>query len=368
MSVLSCRTKADLNGGKSSPREGNRYAERFSVIKHEGYSELTLINPFQGAKNENYRWILLNRDTTIDERADSSSVIKVPVQKLVCMSTTWLSMLKSLGCKNLIKGISGRNLVFDSELRAMMDSGDIRDVGFEDNLNKELIVAISPDVILNYGIGGESSGYVSKIREMGYKVVFLGDYLEREPLARVEWIKVLGLLIGKEKQADSLFSIIERRYNEIRDSVKNFSTVRPSVLLGLPWKDTWYVSPGNSFVSKMIEDAGGNYIWRETVSDVSMPYGLENVYLKAMKADFWFNTGAAESLNDIISVDPRLGQLPPFISGRVYNNNSRISFSGANDYWESGTMNPHIILRDLASVLHPELFNCDSLYYYKRLK
>ena len=57
---------------------------------------------------------------------------------------------------------------------------------------------------------------------------------------------------------------------------KNISD-KPKVLLGLPFKDTWYISPGNSFISKLISDAGGDYLWKNTESSVSMPYGIENV-------------------------------------------------------------------------------------------
>ncbi len=77
--------------------------------------------------------------------------------------------------------------------------------------------------------------------------------------------------------------------------MQEISLKNRQVLLGLPFKDTWFVSPGNSFISKLIEDAGGSYLWKDTKSAVSMPFGLENVYLKAVNADFWLNIGTVQN-------------------------------------------------------------------------
>jgi iron complex transport system substrate-binding protein len=142
---------------------------------------------------------------------------------------------------------------------------------------------------------------------------------------------------------------------------------KPVVLLGLPYKDTWYISPGNSFINQLIKDAGGSYLWENTSSSTSMPYGLENVFISAVKADYWLNIGTVTTSSEIIAVDSRLGELPSFSKGKLYNNNNRITPSGGNDYWESGTVHPHIILKDLATILHPELFSDNKLFYYRKI-
>ncbi len=118
----------------------------------------------------------------------------------------------------------------------------------------------------------------------------------------------------------------------------------------------------------MIEDAGGDYLWKETESSVSMPFGIENVYLKALTADYWLNTGAAKTKSEISAVDRRLEDLPCFGNGRLYNNNNRLTEAGGNDYWESGSVYPHIILKDISSILHPELFPDYQAVYYRNVK
>ena len=167
--------------------------------------------------------------------------------------------------------------------------------------------------------------------------------------------------------ADSIFRTIENEYNNLKSFIRANITERPSVLLGLPFKDTWYISPGNSYISALIADAGGDYLWQNTESSVSMPTGLENVFLKALAADYWLNAGSANSLEEIMSIDPRLARLRCFKSGNVFNNTKRTNAAGGNDYWEGGCLKPHIILRDIASILHPGLFPAVELYYYKKL-
>lgn len=248
-----------------------------------------------------------------------------------------------------------------------VEKGLVEDVGYEANLNKELILRISPDLIMMYGIGSESSGYVGKIKELGIKVIFNADYLETDPVAKAEWIKLFGALYCKESMADSIFVSEQETYDSIKAFISKNISIQPKVLLGLPFKDTWFISPGNSFISRMISDAGGIYLWAKTESSVSMPYGIETVFMSALTADFWLNIGSVNSKDEISAVDIRLAELPCYKNGNLYNNNKRISLNGGNDYWESGSLYPHVILKDIASILHPGLFEDYELFYYKKI-
>jgi len=342
-------------------------AERFTLEKKTGWTEIKIINPWQGATGVNQTYYLLKRGSAIPYGLDTMSVIFVPIRKIVCMSTTHIAMISELGEGNSIEGVSGTGLIYSPDITSNVKKGLVSEVGYEANLNKELILKISPDLIMIYGIGSESSGYVGKIKELGIKVIINGDYLETDPLGRAEWIKLFGALYCKENMADSIFNSEVDEYNRLKSFIgKNIKT-RPKVLLGLPFKDTWYISPGNSFISKLISDSGGDYLWKDTESSISMPYGIENVYLKGLTADYWLNIGSAGSKNDISSVDPRFNDLPCFKNGNLYNNNKRINSNGGNDYWESASLHPYRLLNDIAIILHPELFNDQELFYYRKI-
>ena len=342
-------------------------AERFTLEKKSGYTILKIINPWQGADNINLVYHLIRRGDELPPGMDTSMVIFVPVKKIICMSTTHIAMITALGEENSISGASGAGFVFSESLIKNIEKGLVEDVGYDANMNKELILKISPDLVMMYGIGSESAGYVGKIKELGVKVVFNADYLETDPLSKAEWIKLFGALYCKEELADSIYRSEIEAYEEVKSFISKNITVRPKVLLGLPFKDTWYISPGNSFISKLITDAGGDYLWGKTVSYVSMPFGIENVYLSALSADFWLNIGSVKTKEEIYAVDQRLKDLPCFKSGSMYNNNRRITLNGGNDYWESGTVYPHLILKDIASILHPGLFSNYELFFYRKI-
>jgi iron complex transport system substrate-binding protein len=369
ITFISCNEKKGVKyQDKSGGGELISIAKRIAIEKFSDYTKVTIINPWQGADNVNMVYYLVRRGTALPRNIDSSKVIPVPVRKIVCMSTTHVAMISAMGEENSIAGMSGTSFIYSGQLNAMAEKGLISDVGYEANLNKELILKIKPDITMIYGVGSESSGYVGKIEELGIRVIYNADYLETDPLGKAEWIKLFGALYCMESRADSIYSAEVKAYNSLKLYISGNIRRRPAVLLGLPFKDTWFVSPGNSFVSKMIADAGGEYLWKDTESSVSMPYGLENVYLKAVKADFWLNIGTVRMKRDIPAVDQRLTELPCFRSGKLYNNNNRVTEAGGNDFWESGTVYPHLILNDIASILHPELFPDYKLFYYKKIE
>lgn len=347
-----------------------QYAKRLKIENKNNYSQVTVYDPWQDAKGISQSWYLVKKGSKPPAESDPASVIFIPVKRIICMSTTHVAMISALDEENSIAGMSGTDFLFNESILEKSENGLIGEIGYEENLNKERIIGLSPDILIAYGIGSESAGYLSKLIEMGIKILFNADYLEEDPLGKAEWIKLFGALYGKEYLADSLFTDMENKYLSLKNYINENINARPEVLLGLPFRDTWYISPGNSYISCLIDDAGGNYLWRDNHSSVSMPLGIENVYLKAVNADYWLNTGNINNKKEILAIDGRLASLRCFKEGNVFNNNKRVSPKGGNDYWENGCINPHIILKDIASILHPYLFNekGDEYFFYKKIE
>jgi iron complex transport system substrate-binding protein len=343
-------------------------AERFRLEKTDSCTILTIINPWQGARDIQLVYYLVNSASRSFHYDDTLKIIHVPIKKIICTSTTHIAMIAALGEEASIAGISGAKYIYNESVAGRIRNGLIPEIGYDAGIDNELILKIAPDLLIMYGIGGEGEGYTAKLREMGIKVMFDADYLENDPLGKAEWIKLFGALYCKENISDSIFKSISVSYEQLKEQIAGKIKNRPSVLLGLPFKDTWYISPGNSYISRLIYDAGGRYLWSDVESSMSMPYSLENVYLKSFKAEFWLNTGNVNSKSEIAAFDPRLSDIESFKNGYLFNNNKRISPGGGNDYWESGTINPQVILRDIACILHPELFEDHNLVYYRKVE
>ena len=343
-------------------------ASRFRIDDFNGFRRLTVFDPWQNSKGNELVYYLVPHNMPLPDSISETQVVRIPVKRIVCMSTTHIAMLSALGEAGIIVGVSGTGLVYDSLIRAAVAGGRIPDVGYESNLDKELIVSLRPDLLMAYGVGASSAEYLRKLSEMGVKVMYNADYLEEHPLARCEWLKVFGILTGREAEADSLLREVVAAYSSLADRVRSAVKDKPDVLLGAPWEDVWYISPANSYTGRLISDAGGRYLFGDLTEPNSVPYSVEAVFRRATEADLWLNPGTAESLNDIAVSDHRMTRLPVFSSGSVWNNRNRMTPSGGNDYWEGAVVHPDLLLMDIVSIIHPELLPGYKQLYFKRLE
>jgi len=363
-----CQHPGGRDSGSSRMLEGElQYARGFRIEKAPDYKILHVINPWQGSRSILFQYILTEDPARVPDSLKKHPVIRIPVNRVVCMSTTHVAMIDALGESDAIVGISGSDYITHKALRSKLETGSVRDVGADQTLNYELILSLRPELVLAYGITAEVSGMVNRLGGLGIPVVLNGDYLEDEPLGKTEWIRFLAAFFDLDKKADSIFNSVASTYGDYKELVRD-KREKPSVMTGLPWKDTWYIPGGKSFAAAYIEDAGGTYLWEDLDSREAVPLDLEAIYARAASADLWINCGAAMSLADILETDARLIRFKPAGAGRVFNNNARINPAGGNDFWESGVMAPHLILADLISIFHPEVLPDHELVYYMHLE
>lgn len=366
--ALSCCISNNNSEYDAKRLVNNDYAKLFSISDSGSYYRLDIFSPWQGAENIEITYYLAENTDLIPGNVKESSKIKLPINKCVCLSTTHVAMIEAAGSLETIIGVSGTDYVSNTLLREKIEKGEVKDVGYDSNLNTELITSLNPDIVFVYGIGPESAGYMSKLETVGIPTLFICDYLELHPLAKCEWMKLFGVLFASEDVVNSNFLKTKINYESLRDSINRIISSRPGVMLGLPYKDKWFISPGNSYVSALINDAGGEYIWADRHSYRSMPMGIESVFRQAIDSEYWLNIGNVRTVNELLALDNRFAELGPVKSGKLYNNVARLSENGANDYWESGAVRPDLVLRDIASILHPDLITNHELYYYLKVK
>ncbi len=367
--LFSCQTGSRENRHSYFPNGSQginteiRYAEGFSVSEVNGIKKLSVFNPWQKAKDISFCYYLLKNNQALPPGLSENEIIRVPVQSIVCLSTTHIGFIEILGETNKITAVAGSRYISSAALRNRINAGLVKDIGYDQNLNYELLVSLKPGLVMVYGIGSETTGYLNKLRELGIKVIFNAEYLERTPLGKAEWIKFVGHLFQKEEKAEAIFESIENEYQSLT-ALAAVAENRPNVLINLPWRGNWHMAGGDSFFARMIKDAGGRYLWEENTDRESFPADIESVFQRARIADVWINTGTAATIEDILAEDQRLQRIKPILSGRVYNNNGKLSESGGNDYWEKGIVEPQVILKDLIHIFHPGLIPDHRLVYY----
>jgi len=367
--LASCHRNSEVEPtlGEGEGASYTRYASGFEVDNYGTFKLLHVFDPWQSSKGVTFSYVLAKNRAFVPDSLDHLTFIQTPVSNVVTLSTTHVAMIDQLGKGTSIKGVSGTGFIYNSSLRNRIEDGDVKEVGYDQGLNYEAIVGLQPDVLFMYGVDGSVMATSQKLAELSVPVVFCGDYLEPHPLGKAEWIRFLSLFYDMEEHADRFFSEIDSAYNSYRSLTRAIQN-RPLVLTGLPWKDTWYMAGGESFAARLIRDAGGDYLWADNHSAQAVPLDLESVYVRAVQAQIWINPGAATSLNELHNFDQRFTELGVIQSGMIFNNNARLNLSGGNDYWESGTVRPDLVLADLIQVFHPDLLVDHQLFYYRQLK
>jgi len=364
--LVSCNNIDNKNDNKVNESlniETLNYAKGFGIEVNDNYKLLTIHNPWQGAQKVEYKYLLIKKGAKVpDIKADF--IIETPIERVVCLSTTHIAFIDVINETQSIFGVSGKDYVNNSKIRQRIEKNEVVDVGFDNSLNYELIAGLNPDLVITYGVGSQVAGYNQKLNDLGIKTVICAEYLENHPLGKLEWIKFLAAFYNKEDLAYKYYNEIEKEYISLLSQIDS-STVKPKVLFGLPWKDSWYVPGGQSYLAKMVEDAGGEYLWKDNDSRESTPYDIESMFVMASKADVWLNTGSVNSKSDILKTDPRFKSFKPFNESKIFNNNNITNIFGGNDYWESGLVEPHLVLKDMIQIFHPELLSDHKLVYYK---
>ena len=357
------------NASEKTTDEGRlrlEYAKGFNISNFGNYRKASVINPWQKSSGINLEYYLVDQTKEIPSGLERKQVIRTPVSRVICLSTSHVGFLSALHEISSLKAISGAAFVSDQEAQKAVASHDIVDIGYDQGINYELILRLKPNLIIAYGVGGDVTGFINKLRDFGLNVILNGEYLEETPLAKAEWIKFVGAFYNKEPEAGEYFSRIEKNYKAIAQKVQNVKN-RPVIMTGLPYKDAWWMAGGHSNLAALIHDAGGEFLWKENSSRESFVVSLEEVVIRSQKADFWINCGTVNTINELISTDSRFATFPQVKKKAIFNNNLKIGPGGGNDYWEQGVVRPDLILSDLVRIFHPEIDSNKVYNFYKRV-
>lgn len=339
------------------------YAKGFTIMGADSMAStiISTTSPWQGADNVRMDYFI-SRNGEKPGSDFKGQVIKAGAKRIVCMSSSYIAMFDALGQADRIVGVSGIDYITNDYIQKNRDN--IKDVGAEINL--ETVAMLRPDIVLLYGIGDARTAETEKLKELSIPYMYVGEYLEESPIGRAEWLVAMSELTDSREKGIEVFNRIPERYERLKSLTDSISH-RPLVMLNTPWADSWVLPPSNSYMPRLISDAGGEYIYKDNNSSTSIPIGLETAYSLVSKADFWLNLSSMSSLEEVSGINSKLSETRVFKEKRVYNNNRRVNSNGANDFWESSVVMPDIVLRDLIKIFHPEILS-DSLYYYRQLK
>lgn len=346
------------------------YAKGFT-IRHSAEDGATLImvqNPWQGAEGVEKMLLIDPRGKFRTATNANLQRIEGEAARIVCLSSSHIAMLDALDQTERVVGVSGIDFITNDYIVKNRDL--IGDVGYDNNMNYELLIALDADIVLLYGVEAENS-IERKLYELGIPYLYIGEYVEQSPLGKAEWLITVAEITGQRAEGIAQFKRIEQNYNSLLERVAQHiaNQPRPRVMINTPYRDSWVLPPQHSYITTLVRDAGGDCYTSPGNGTTSQPIDIEQALIYTESADLWINVGGCNSLRELTDQNPRFAATAVVTKGLVYNNNARRTPQGGSDFWESGVVRPDLILKDLTTIFHPDVMGEEhTLYYYKQLK
>ncbi|MBP5799216.1 MAG: ABC transporter substrate-binding protein [Prevotella sp.] len=288
--------------------------------------------------------------------------VRIPIYNTICMTALQLSNFTILDAHDVVKGITGTKNLFNQDILQRVKDGRIVKIGMEGDFDTELVLAANPDVIF---ISPSKRGGYDAIKETGITLVPHLGYKELDPLGQAEWIKFVGMFIGKEKEANEIFNGIESRYLELKEKASEAKN-RPTVTSGEMHYGNWHAVGGKNYLAQIFRDAGAEYVINdEETSGEDLEF--EKMYALAANADYWriLNSYPGEfSYEALKASEPRNELFKAFKEKKVIYCNMK-----QQPYYEISPVQPDVLLKDFVAIFHPELVEKDyQPVFYKLLK
>lgn len=227
------------------------YADQFSVDRYE--NGISLVTVGDGEK-----YLLVPENETVETSGDIT-VITTPVDNIYLAASSAMDLFFGIGADDRIFATSTleRDWSLPYVKQAMSDE-DILYAGKYSAPDYELILSEGCGVAIESTMIYHKPEVKEQLERFGIPVFVERSSYESHPLGRLEWVKLYGLMTGKEEEAEKLFS----EQSELLQSVsQNGSAGKTAAFFYISQKGSAVVRKPDDYVSKMIQLAGGEYIF-----------------------------------------------------------------------------------------------------------
>lgn len=308
----------DLAGLKYDHSLELQYADQFAVDYYEGdYALITIVGDGQ--------FLVVPEGKEAPEGLDEDiTVIHQPLENIYLVATSTMDFFRALdGIGSIsLSGTKADGWYID-EAKEALESGAISFAGKYNAPDYELILSKKCDLALESTMIYHNPEVKEKLEEFGIPVLVEHSSYENHPLGRTEWVKLYGALLDKEEEAEAVFEEQAEKLNSIKDSENTGKTVAFFYINSMGSAN---VRKSNDYVSKMIELAGGNYIFNDLGTDEeglsTMNMGMEDFYAGARDADYIiYNStidGELKSLDELLKKSELLKDFKAVKEGNVW--------------------------------------------------
>lgn len=354
--LFSCKEGVQHKSTKSNLFSVIQYANNFKLIEKSNYTELQIVDPEKGIVERKFALIDKGNNPVL---ASDIERIALPVKGIICLSATHIGMMNKLGAISQIKGTSFRKYIANSKVLEQIKAHKIREFSGIDQLNPERLLKTNATVVMYDGFGTFPANE-EKLKKLGVACIPNYDWRETNPLGKAEWIKLFGILSGKENKANHYFTSIQKEYHHLLQKEKTHTTNR-TFISGSLIGDLWYMPAGQSFLANLLNDAQVDYVEKKSKGTGSVSFTLEHCITAHKEAKVWINPGVA-SYKELLHLNPKYRFFRAFQKKQIY-----CYSHNANYFWENSAIEPQHVLSDYIQ-LNRGVGSDKKLYFYQKLK
>ena len=358
--LAACKFSHDKSSGDSEKLLANSYATGFKIYELTTGYKVVLGHPNDHSLKHQTFFI---QTTKGESPADAEFTLSPPLNNVAALSVTHIGMLDALNEAHIVKGVCDPFRIYNQTVGEGIKKGLVQNLGESMMPDKEKMLKLNPEVIFMSGFPNATESN-QLLKNAGIPIVYTVAWTEKTPLARAEWIKLFGLLSNKWQMADSIFRAVESNYLKM-SKLAQHRQEKPKVFAGNSFKGVWYLPGGSSYIATLINDAGGDYIFKSDSATGSLTVSFEVVYKEARNADIWLNV-QEQTIAQMLQNDSRYGSFKPVQQKMVFNRQGRGALNAGNDYYETGSWRPDLVLKDLITIFY-KADSLELLSYYKKL-
>lgn len=337
-----------------------KYAKNFTVDYYEGgYVLLTTVN-------DGNRFLIIPEGKDIPTGLQKDiATIQRPVQNIYLVAAASMDMFVGLDELSSIKfsGKQAKDWYIPEAVNAMQN-GDIVYAGKYSKPDYEMLLADKCSLVIENTMIFHSPNVIEQIEGMGIPMMIEYSNYEEHPLGRVEWVKFYGVLLGCEEKAEEIFdeeeAIVEKVSANVNNEENNTKTIAYFYITS---NNLVQVRKSNDYISKMIEIAGGKYIFENLGEDQNkstLNMQVEEFYKSAKDADIIiYNSsidGGVDNLDELLAKCEFLKDFKAVKEGNAW--------CTTNDMYQE-SLSVGYMIEDLHAVINGEE---DNLHYIFRLE
>ena len=292
------------------------FAHEFSIEHYEGGLKLVTIK-------DGGRFLIVPEGAEAPKGvAPDIAVLKQPVKNIYLAATAVMCLFDGLGRLDAIR-LSGTKAEgwYIENARLAMENGSILYAGKYSQPDYELILKEGCPLAIESGMIGHASDVKEQLEKLGVPVLIDRSSYETHPLGRTEWIKLYGALLNEEEKAEALFN----EQVTLMNSVSKTSSGKSAAFFRISGTGYAVARKSGDYVSRMIELAGGEYIFHDLGDDSAMAtvnVEMETFFAAAREADVViYNStigGEVADMDEFLALNPLMKELKAAKTGAVW--------------------------------------------------